>query len=399
MTRESRRAQAVSASPTMAITARAAALRREGKDIVSLSAGEPDFGVFPHVEQAVIDALKKGATKYTASAGAPELREAVSDWMHGEFGVRWAPAQIQATAGAKQALYNACQALLDEGDEAVIFNPYWVSYPEMVRLASAKPVDVALRAEDRWEPREQDLQQAFNARTRIVMFGSPVNPTGAVWSAECLKTLARVVEKWPRVVVLSDGIYSRLVFGGVEAPDIVQLAPQLVERTIVINGCSKAYAMTGLRLGWACGPKDIIAAMNKVQDASTSNPSSLSQQAAIAALRGPQEPLEVMRAEFERRRGVMVELLRGIRGVKCHVPDGAFYTFPDVSALLPNKHRGEPVQTTARMAEILLEEFGAAVVPGSAFGREGHLRLSFATSEAQIRKALERLGRFAAALE
>jgi aspartate aminotransferase len=399
MTRESRRAQAVKASPTMAITARAAALRREGKDIASLSAGEPDFNVFPHVEQAVVEALRKGATKYTASAGGPELREAISDWMQGDFGVRWPAAQIQATAGAKQALYNACQAILDEGDEGVIFNPYWVSYPEMVRLASGKPVVIDLRAEDRLEPREADLQRAFNERTRILMFGSPVNPTGAVWSEQCLRTIARVLEKWPRVIVLSDGIYSRLVFGGVKAPDIVQVAPQLVDRAIVINGCSKAYAMTGLRLGWACGPKDIIAAMNKVQDASTSNPSSLSQHAAIAALRGPQQPLEDIRVEFERRRGIVVELLRGIRGVKCHVPDGAFYVFPDVSALLQKRYKGEPVQTSVRLAEILLEEFGAAVVPGSAFGREGFLRLSFATSEAQIRKALERFARFAGTLE
>ena len=394
----SRRLDAVKPSATMAMTARAIQLRREGRDIVSLSVGEPDFPVFPHVAEAITDALRKGYTKYTPSSGTADLREAISDWMFKETGVRWPAAQVIATSGAKQALYNACMALLDEGDEAVIPNPYWVSYPEMVRLAGAKPLDLMLRQEDGWSPRSEDLERLLTPRTRVFMFSSPSNPTGAVWSAEAMRGVARALEKFPRVVILSDDIYDRLVYGG-KATNILQIAPQLKDRTVLVNGCSKAYAMTGLRLGWACGPAEIISGMSKVQDASTSNPSSLSQYGAVAALRGPQEPVEAMRLQFEKRRHLMVELLRQVRGVEAHAPDGAFYVFADFSGLLSRKYRGEPVSTTQRLAEILLEEFGVATVPGSAFGREGYLRLSFAISEADIRKAMERVARCASALE
>jgi aspartate aminotransferase len=383
----------------MAMTARAIQLRREGRDIVSLSVGEPDFPVFPHVAEAVSDALRKGYTKYTPSNGIAELREAISDWMFKDVGVRWPAAQVIATSGAKQALYNACMALLDDGDEAVIPNPYWVSYPEMARLAGAKAVDLMLKQEDGWSPRAEDLERVLTPRTRVFMFSSPSNPTGAVWSAEAMRGVARALEKFPRVVILSDDIYDQLVYGGAKATNILQVAPQLKDRTVLINGCSKAYAMTGLRLGWACGPAEIISGMNKVQDASTSNPSSLSQYAAVAALRGPQEPVEAMRAQFEKRRGLMVELLRQVRGVEAHAPDGAYYVFADFSGLLSRKYRGEPVATTQRLAEVLLDEFGVATVPGSAFGREGYLRLSFAISEADIRKAMERVARCASALD
>jgi aspartate aminotransferase len=383
----------------MAMTARAIQLRREGRDIVSLSVGEPDFPVFPHVAEAITDALRKGYTKYTPSSGTTELREAISDWMFKGTGVRWPAAQVIATSGAKQALYNACMALLDEGDEAVIPNPYWVSYPEMVRLAGAKPLDLMLRQEDGWSPRSEDLERVLTPRTRVFMFSSPSNPTGGVWSVEAMRGVARTLEKFPRVVILSDDIYDRLVYGGLKVTNILQIAPQLKDRTVLVNGCSKAFAMTGLRLGWACGPAEIISGMGKVQDASTSNPSSLSQYAAVAALRGPQEPVEAMRLQFEQRRHLMVELLRQVRGVDAHAPDGAFYVFADFSGLLSRKYRGEPVSTTLRLAEILLEEFGVSTVPGSAFGREGYLRLSFAISEADIRKAMERVARCASALE
>jgi aspartate aminotransferase len=383
----------------MAMTARAIALRREGRDIISLSVGEPDFPVFPHVEAAIAEALKKGQTKYTSPQGTAELREAISDWMFTQVGVRYPVTQIAATSGAKQALYNACQALLDEGDEAVIPNPYWVSYPEMVRLAGAKPVELMLRQEDGWSPREGEWEKVLNARTRVLMFSSPSNPTGAVWSEAALKGMARALEKFPKVVVLSDDIYDKLVYGGVKCPNLLQVAPELKERTVLVNGCSKAYAMTGLRLGWACGPAAIIAGMNKVQDASTSNPSSLSQAAAVAALRGPQDLLESMRVQFEKRRHLRVELLTKVPGVDAHDPDGAYYVFPDISKVLGRKYRGEPVATDTRFAEILLEEFGVAVVQGSAFGRPGFLRLSFATSEPMIRSAMERFARLVAALE
>ena len=395
----SKRLSAVKPSATMAMTARAIQLRREGRDIISLSVGEPDFPVFPHVEQAISEALRKGYTKYTPSNGIIELREAISDWMFKEVGVRWPASQIVATSGAKQALYNACQALLDDGDEAVIPNPYWVSYPEMVRLAGGKPIDLMLRQEEGWAPRPEDLEKLLTPRTKVFMFSSPSNPTGGVWSEQAMRGIAAVLEKYPRVVILSDDIYDKLVYGGKKATNILQVAPRLQERTVLVNGCSKAYAMTGLRLGWACGPSSIISGMNKVQDASTSNPSSLSQHAAVAALRGPQEPVEAMRVQFEKRRHLMVELLCQVRGVDAHAPDGAYYVFANFSGLLSRKYRGEPVGNTQRLAEVLLEDFGVATVPGSAFGREGFLRLSFAISEADIRKAMERVSRCAAALE
>jgi len=395
----SKRLDAVKPSATMAMTARAIQLRREGRDIVSLSVGEPDFPIFPHVAQAVSDALAKGQTKYTAPNGIAELREAISDWMFREVGVRWPIAQIVATSGAKQALYNACMALLAEGDEAVIPNPYWVSYPEMVRLAGGRPVELMLRQQDGWAPRPQDLEAVLSERTRVFIFSSPSNPTGAVWSAETIRGVARVLAKFPRLTILSDDIYDKLVYGGVKATNILAVAPELKDRTVLVNGCSKAYAMTGLRLGWACGPAEIITGMNKVQDASTSNPSSLSQHAAIAALRGAQEPLEAMRVQFERRRNLMVELLGKMPGVDAHAADGAYYVFADFSRLLGKKFKGEKVPGTLRLAEILLEDFGVATVPGSAFGREGYLRLSFATSETDIRKAMDRIAGCAEALQ
>jgi aspartate aminotransferase len=379
--------QAVKPSSTLAIAARAIELRRQGKDIASLSVGEPDFPVFAHVAAAIETALRKGATKYTSSAGLFELREAISDTMHAAVGVRWPPGQIVATAGAKQALYNACQALLDEGDEAIIPSPYWVSYPDMVRLASATPVELRCSPEDGWEPRPEALEKAITSRTRAVIIGSPSNPTGAVWSESTLRGLASVLERHPDVAVLSDDIYDRLVYGGRRAVNLLQVAPQLAGRTVLINGCSKSYAMTGLRLGWACGPKEIIAGMNKVQDSSTSNPNSLAQWAAVAALRGSQEPLEAMRIVFERRRELLIELLRDVPGLRFTPPSGAYYFFCDVAG------HAERAGGDVRLAEKLLEEHGVAVVPGSAFGRSGYLRLSFATSEAEIRTGVSRMAK------
>ncbi|HXN55361.1 MAG TPA: aminotransferase class I/II-fold pyridoxal phosphate-dependent enzyme, partial [Myxococcales bacterium] len=262
----SRRVQAVRPSPTLAISARAIDLRRAGRDIASLSVGEPDFPIFPHVANAIAVAVEKGYTKYTASSGTMELREAIAKWTLTETGVRYAPSQIIATAGAKQALYNACQALLDDGDEAVIPNPYWVSYPDMVRLAGATVRELMVTPESRWIPRPEALEKAITPRTRVVMLGSPSNPTGAVWNEESLRGLAGVLAKHPRIVILADDIYGRLVYGGVRAKNLLAIAPELTPRTVLVNGCSKAYAMTGLRLGWAAGPQPIIAAMSKVQD-------------------------------------------------------------------------------------------------------------------------------------
>jgi aspartate aminotransferase len=374
------------------MSARAIELRRAGKDVASLSAGEPDFPVPAHVAKAIEQALERGMTKYTASPGVAELREAISDRTQIELGVRWAIKDIVATAGAKQALYNACQALLDEGDEAIVPKPYWVSYPDMVRLAGGTPVELPCRAEDGWVPRPEALERAITPRTRAVILGSPSNPTGAVWPEEAVRGIAGVLARHPQVAVLSDDIYNKLVYGRTRAVNVLQVAPELRERTVVINGASKAYAMTGLRLGWACGPSEIIAAMNRVQDSSTSNPSSLTQYAGIAALRGPQEPVEAMRQQFEKRRDLMVELVRSIPRMGCVSPDGAFYVLADARAYV-----GARVETDVKLAELLLEQHGVATVPGSAFGAPGYLRLSFATSEAEIRRGLQRVAAFAQA--
>ena len=387
----SKRIQAIQPSPTLAISARAGVLQRQGKDIISLSVGEPDFPVFPHVAKAIEEALYAGKTRYTASAGVPELREAIAATIRRDLGLHLLPAQVMATAGAKQALFNACQALLDEGDECIVPNPYWVSYPEMARLAGARVVELHLRQEDRWVPRAEELEKLITERTRVLMIGSPSNPTGAVCPGEVLRELAAVLRKHPRIVVLSDDIYEKLTFGGRTAPNLVQVAPDLAPRTVLVNGCSKSYAMTGLRLGWAAGPLEIIAAMCKVQDASTSNPSSLSQAGAIAALTGPQALVEEMRRAFEERRDLLVDLVRAVPGLRCEKSDGAFYLFADVSGVLGKRHRGEKLGTSQRLAEVLLEEYGVAVVPGTAFGRDGFVRFSFANSIPNLRKAMERI--------
>jgi aspartate aminotransferase len=330
-------------------------------------------------------------TKYTASPGVAELREAISDRMHEELGVRWGIKDIIASAGAKQALYNACEAVLEDGDEAIVPQPYWVSYPDMVKLAGATPVALPCRAEDGWIPRAEALERVITSRTRAIILGSPSNPTGAVWPEEAMRGIARVLEKHPDIVILSDDIYNKLVYGKARAVNVLQVAPQLRERTVVVNGASKAYAMTGLRLGWACGPSAIVAAMNRVQDSSTSNPSSLSQYAGIAALRGPQEPVVAMRKQFEKRRDLMVELVRSIPKMGCVSPDGAFYVLADARAYVTGR-----IETDVQLAELLLEEHGVATVPGSAFGSPGYLRLSFATSEAEIRRGLQRVAALAA---
>jgi aspartate aminotransferase len=393
-----RRTKAVRPSPTIAMAARASALRREGRDIASLSVGEPDFPVPAHVAEALHEAIKKGLTKYTASSGTVELREAIAHRTQLETGLSYPASQILVCAGAKQALFNACMALLDEGDQAVIPNPYWVSYPDMVKLADGTPIDLQLSADEGWQPHADRLLAVMNERTKVVMLGSPSNPTGAVWSEDTLRGIAMVLRRFPRAVALCDDIYGRIHFGKARALTLLQVAPDLKDRTLVIDGCSKAYAMTGLRIGWALGPHPLIAAMNKVQDSSTSNPNSLAQHAAVAALRGPQEPVEAMIAAFEKRRDKMFALLAagGVTAVK---PDGAFYIFADVSRWLGRKHKGAPIESTWRLGELLLEEYGVATVPGVAFGAEGYLRLSFATSEAEIAKGVERLHQGLSSLE
>jgi aspartate aminotransferase len=390
---ESQRCRGVRRSPTVVMAGRAGQLRREGRDIASLSVGEPDFPVPDHVREALIEAVRQGLTRYTPSAGTPELREAIVERTLAESRLSFTPGQVIVSAGAKQSLYNACAALLDPGDEAVIPNPYWVSYPDMVKLSGGVPVELRTSAAEGWQPTGEALAAAMSPRTKLVIFGSPSNPTGAVWSEATLLALAEVLRRFPRAVVLTDDIYGRILYGvpaGQRAPTLLQVAPDLAPRTIVVDGCSKAYAMTGLRIGWSLAPEPLTTAMIKVQDASTTNPNSVAQQGAIAALRGPQEPVERMIRAWERRRGLLLAQL-AVGGVHAVRPDGAFYAFVDVRPWLGRSLRGAKVESTWRLAELLLEEHGVATVSGAAFGCEGYLRLSFATSDEEIGKATSRI--------
>ncbi|HEY0838602.1 MAG TPA: pyridoxal phosphate-dependent aminotransferase [Vulgatibacter sp.] len=394
----SRRAASIQPSATLAITAKAKALAARGVDVVSLGAGEPDFDTPPHVKQAGILAIEQGFTRYTATPGTPELRRAIAAKMERENGLRYEETEIIATVGAKHALYGAFQALVDEGDEVLIPAPYWVSYPDMALLAGGKPVFVPTRAEDGFVPRPEDIAARLSPNTAAIVLNSPSNPTGAVWSREALEGIARALEGH-HCAILSDDIYEHLIYTGQPFANILQVAPSLRDRTIVVNGLSKSFSMTGWRIGWAAGPKPVIAAMQKIQDQSTSNPSSITQKAAIAALEGGNAFVEEMKVQFDARRRYVSERLAKIPGLRCAPIAGAFYAFVDAKDLCDRRYQGRAIEgSSARLAEILLEDFLVAVIPGAPFGAEGFIRLSFATSMEQLEKGLDRIEACATAL-
>jgi len=397
----SRRAQSVQPSPTLAITAKAKAMRAAGADVISLSAGEPDFGTPDHVKKAGIEAIESGFTRYTATAGTPELRKAIAEKHRRENDLTYDPAtEIVACVGAKHAIYGAIQVLVDEGDEVLVPAPYWVSYPDMTRLAGGTPVVVPCRAEDGFVVRASEIESRIGERTVALILNSPSNPTGAVYPRKALEEIAEVVRRHPRLVVISDDIYEHLIYTGDPFTNILNVAPDLRDRTIVVNGLSKSFSMTGWRIGWALGPRQIIGAMQRLQDQSTSNPSSITQMAAIAALSGGNDFVAEMREAFDERRRFVQRRLSEIPGVSCPEIGGAFYAFFDVRPLLAKSFRGESLgESSARFCEILLEEFHVAMVPGVAFGAEGFVRLSFATSLDALEKGLDRLESFARALE
>ncbi len=393
----SRMAQ-VKPSATLALNARARALTQQGVDVVSFAAGEPDFDTPAHVKQAAIAALEKGFTRYTATAGIPELRQAISNKLQRDNGLAYAPDEVVVTVGAKQALFNALQALVGEGDEVIIFSPYWVSYPDMVTLAGGRPVIIPTREADDWAPSPDALRQALTPKTRAVILNSPSNPTGSVLSEAALKGVAEAVGGHD-CVLITDDIYEKLLYGTAPFRNVLNVAPALRDRTLVVNGFSKSFSMTGWRLGYAAGPKPLISAMQLIQDQSTSNATSFAQRGALAALEGPTGFLAEMVAEYKARRDLMVAGLNALEGVKCRTPDGAFYVFPDVRALCERHYKGAKVGGSLRLSEILLEDFQLAAVPGAPFGAEGNLRLSFVTSRPVIEKGLERLRAFASALQ
>ena len=392
-----RRLKAVKPSPTLSLNAKARALAAKGADVLSFAAGEPDFDTPVHVKDAIKAALDSGFTKYTATGGIPELKAAIVEKLANENKLTFTPEQLVVTVGGKQAIYNLFQALLSPGDEVVIFAPYWVSYPDMVLLADGVPRFVETSPDNNWTPDPNELRKALSSRTRAVIFNSPSNPTGAVISRQALEALADVL-RGHDCLIITDDIYERLLY--VDGPffNIANVAPDLAPRTVVINGFSKAYSMTGLRLGYAAGPKELIAGMQTVQDQSTSNATSIIQKGAVAALKGPTAPIDEMVKAFARRRTLMTDGLNKIPGVKCRLPDGAFYCFPDCGALIGKSYKGAMVNGSMRLSEILIDDFLLGAVPGEPFGAEGFLRLSFATSDANIEKGLARFADFVSQL-
>ncbi|WP_024327361.1 pyridoxal phosphate-dependent aminotransferase [Thioalkalivibrio sp. AKL19] len=386
------RVQRIQPSPTLAVSALAAQLRAEGRDIVGLGAGEPDFDTPEHIKQAAIDALARGETKYTPVDGTASLKAAIIRKFDRDNGLTFTPDQILVSSGGKQSIFNLCQALLNPGDEVVIPAPYWVSYPDIALLAGARPVIVSAEQEAGFRITGEQLEAAITPNTRLVFLNSPSNPTGAAYSAEELTELADVLRRHPRVVIATDDMYEHILFAGAPFVNIVNVAPDLLERTVVLNGVSKAYAMTGWRIGYAGGPKNLIAAMKKIQSQSTSNPTSIAQAGAEAALNGDQGCVVAMCSAFAERARHVVAGLNAIDGIDCRMPDGTFYCFPRVTGLM----EAADIDTDVALTKQLLDEVGVALVPGSAFGAHGHVRVSFATSVDQLDKALERLRQFVA---
>ncbi len=382
------RVHAVKPSPTLAITARAAEMRAAGRDIIGLGAGEPDFDTPDHIKEAAIRAIRAGKTRYTAVDGTPELKQAVIDKFRRDNRLEYAPDQILVSSGGKQSFYNLAQALLNPGDEVIIPAPYWVSYPDMVLLADGRPVIVDAGADQHFKITPEQLEAAITPRTRLFVINSPSNPTGMAYTRAELEALGEVLLRHPQVLIASDDMYEHILWADEPFANILMACPDLAGRTLVLNGVSKAYAMTGWRIGYAGGPAEIIRAMKKIQSQSTSNPASISQAAATEALNGPQDCIATMLDAFKARHDYVVERLNRIPGVECLPSDGTFYCFPRVSAALENL---PGVEDDLALAEYLIEKAGVALVPGTAFGLGGHIRLSIATSREQLEQALDRI--------
>ena len=385
----SQRCQRVKPSPTMAVTAMAAELRAKGRDVIDLGAGEPDFDTPEHIKAAGIAAIRGGQTKYTAVEGTAALKNAVIEKFRGENRLTYGPDQIIVSCGAKQTCYNVCGAVLNPGDEAIVPAPYWVSYPDMIKLADAEPVIVPAMLEDGFKISPALLEAAITPKTRLVFLNSPSNPTGAAYTRAELQALGAVLEKHPAIVIAADEMYEHIYWAKEPFASFAEVCPSLYERTVTINGVSKAYAMTGWRIGYAGGPKSIVGAMKKIQSQSTSNPSSISQAASIAALAGDQTCVRDMTKAFRERHDYVVAALNGIPGFKCIPSSGTFYAFPSVSDTL----RAKGLTDDLTLSELLLNSGGVAVVPGSAFGAPGYLRLSFACSLDVLKEAIRRITR------
>lgn len=393
----STRAKSIGASPTLALDAKTKELVRQGVDVLNFGVGEPDFDTPAHIKAAAISAIESGFTKYTPSSGIPELREAVCAKLKKDNNLEYKPNEILVSVGAKHSIYNAIMVLCDEGDEVIIPEPYWVSYPEMVRLAGGKVVTIPTGIEQGYKITPEQLDAAITGRTSLLILNTPTNPAGAVYTEDELRKIAEVCVR-RGISVISDEIYEKLIYEGKHV-SFASLDPKVKDITVTVNGVSKSYAMTGWRIGYAAGPRDVIAAMGNLQSHSTSNATSIAQKAAVAGLLGPQEPLEAMRVEFRRRRDYMARRLDVMPGFRCPAPHGAFYCYPDVSAVIGRKVCGKMVADDSALADILLEEARIAVVPGKAFGTKGNIRLSYATSMRVIEEGMDRLAKAMATLE
>ena len=390
----SHRVQSIKESPTLAITAKAQKLKADGRDVIALAAGEPDFDTPDHIKAAAVDAIARGFTKYTPVSGTPSLKNAIIAKFKRDQGLDYTAKQILVSCGGKQSFYNLCQAYINQGDEVIIPAPYWVSYPDMVLLAEGRPVIVECGIEQGYKITASQLEAAITPRTRLMVLNSPSNPTGAVYTLDELRALGEVLKKHPDVLIASDDMYEHVMLGTTVFANILNACPELYPQTILLNGVSKAYSMTGWRIGYAAGPETLIKAMENIQSQSTSNPTSISQVAAEAALNGPQaECFAPMLAAFNERHAFVLAKFNGIRGLKCLAAGGAFYAFVDAREAIQNLHREGKLAAPTDMAlgGYLLEAQDVAVVPGSAFGAEGYFRISFATSMANLEKALARI--------
>lgn len=384
------RAKKVKPSPTLAVDSKAKEMKAKGVDIVNFGVGEPDFDTPEHIKEAAIKAIKDGFTKYTPVGGIDELKEAIVEKLERDNGLKYGKENILVSCGAKHSLYNIAQALFGPGDEVIIPAPYWVSYPDQVLLNDAVPVFLETKEENDFMLSPELLKEKITPRTKALILNSPSNPTGFIYNEKTLREIAEIaVEK--NFYIISDEIYEKLIYDGHIHISIASFGEEIKARTIVVNGLSKSHSMTGWRIGYAAGPAEIIKVMTNIQSQSTSNPTSIAQKAAVAALKGPQDCVEEMRKEFERRRTYLVERLNQIQGISCRLPNGAFYAFPNVSKILGKKSGDKVISNSIELSIYLLEHAHVAVVPGSAFGAEGYLRLSYATSLENIEKGVNRI--------
>jgi aspartate aminotransferase len=385
-------------SPTLAVTMKAKALQKEGRDIIGFGAGEPDFDTPDNIKAAAIRAIQEGFTKYTPVGGIDELKDAVIEKLRKDNGLAYKRSQIVVSTGAKHTLFNMAQVLFGQGDEVIIPAPYWVSYPDIVLLADATPVIVDGGESEGFKITPAKLKKAITAKTKAIILNSPSNPTGAAYTLDELKGLAEVL-KGTEIIVISDDIYEKVVYDDFRFSNMANVGEEMKEKTIVVNGLSKSHAMTGWRMGYAAGPDNVIAAMTEIQSQSTSNATSIVQKAAIEALLGDQSFIPKMVAEFKKRRDVIVGALNDIPGITCAMPPGAFYVFPRVSALYGRKYQGKPIATSNDFSEFLLEAANVAVVPGGAFGNDDYIRLSYATSMGLIVEGVKRIAGAVAKLD